>query len=201
MEYVEAEYDHENNVVVALRSSDGREVLTHNARVLGAPTEWLPTQTVYPAGYDSRFNGLLHSDQLMFAHDEDRGVIRVEFPQADFSPGAIRQELIRKSNMMANKILQETDFYVIRQVDTGKPMPTEIAQTRSAVRAKSDDYARQIAAASEEELLHIKVTYGTEPGQPTPSPKPVRGADGRLWVTDATHPDQQGNPIEPVEGE
>jgi hypothetical protein len=40
--------------------------------------------------------------------------------------------------------LQPTDWYIIRQVDTGEPVPENIQQERASIRAKYDELINQL---------------------------------------------------------
>jgi hypothetical protein len=41
--------------------------------------------------------------------------------------------------------LQQTDWYIIRQVDTGEHVPEQIQQDRAAIRAKYDSLINELA--------------------------------------------------------
>ena len=198
--YIEAEYDHDNNRVVTLKTARDTLQTTHNPRVLGAKTEWVQVETRYPEGYDPRFDSLLNIGQLSFTYDPKKNMVIVEFPEADFSVDAVRRTLRDMINQQANNELRNTDWYVIRKMETGKPIPADVSATRDGVRAKANRYTAELASAPDSELNSFSVSFGEEPQKPATTEEPVaKGGDGKEWRTDATAPGQEGNPIHPVE--
>lgn len=199
LEFSAAKYDKTNNLVVSLRSADGREMRTHNPIILGAETEWVPTVVQYPEGYDPKFHGLMQADSMEFAYNAEQNVVEVRFPNADFSPASIRKALKAMAKDAAGFALAPTDWYVIRSAETGKPIPQDVKAERDRIRQKADSYDSQIGTLPDTGLSDFVITYGNEPGQPPTPPVIPKGADGREWVTDATHPSQEGNPVKPVD--
>ena len=193
-----AEYDRANNRVVALEMDDGRISSTHNPRVLGAETEWLPVVVVYPDGYDQRFNNLLSPHEVEYRFDNER--IEVHYPKADFSPAAIRMTVESSISNAAKGLLSATDWYFVRQLDTGEPVPAEVSAERQRIRARVSELKAELSSVPDAEIASWRYTFdGDEPGRVgAQAERMVRGADGREWVTDAKAPGEQGRPIEPV---
>ena len=192
-----AEYDHENNRVVALETDDGRITGTNSPRVLGAPTEWIGVDIVYPDGYDARFNSLLRAVSVEYAYDAQNNRITVQYPDADFSPEAIRARLFAMVKNAAGSALGETDWYVVREMETETPMPSEVKARRAELRSMTDAYEAEIAQIADEDLNNWTFAFdGEVDAKAAPSVAgPVPGGDGKPWVTDATKPDQEGKQV------
>lgn len=198
--YIRGEFDHTNHRVVALETAYGEIHSTNQPRVLGATTEWYPTEIRLPEGYNDRLPFLLHEDSTRYDFDPEKQVIVIEYPDADFSPRAIRAALVDLAKHAANYELAKTDWYVIRMQETGKDIPESIRQRRQEIRDKSQRYEREIAKASVKDLNDFTITYGLEEGDlEKPEPEMPPGGDGSLWITDATSPDQEGKPVKPAE--
>jgi hypothetical protein len=192
-----AEYDHTNNRVVQVENDDGRMTATHNPRVLGAKTEWLPAHVVYPDGYDARFTTLLRAMNVRYDYDEDSNQVTVHYPDADFSPEAIRNELREMIRGSARQVLNRTDWYFVRKMETGKDVPAEVVEEREAVRQQAEKFEADLGNTPDGDLTDFSFTLGTDvpnPVQAKPA-SPVKGADGEQWITDASAPGEQGNPV------
>lgn len=74
----------------------------------------------------------------------DENTLIMRYPDADFSEEAVRGELRRMVNEEANKILQRSDWYVVRQFETGKRIPGDVMRGRQRVRDDVDVASRQI---------------------------------------------------------
>lgn len=195
-----AEYDFQNNRVVSLEMDDGRVVSTNNPRVLGASTQWLPVVVVYPDGYDQRFHALLNPGSVEYRYVETGNRVEVHYPDADFSPATVREHMRSQIKNAARTRMSNTDWYLVRKVETGADVPDDIAAERQAIRDKEAAYQQQLDATSDADVPNFTFTFTTdEPKQATTSATdiggPVRGGDGREWITDATHPDEKGNPV------
>lgn len=200
--YLRAEYDFDNNRVVALENVLGQVHNTHNPRVLGARTEWVEVETRLPAKYNPRFDYLLHADDVRFGFDPDTQVVTIEYPRADFTPNSLRILLKDQAKEAARRELSDTDWYVVRMMETGTPIPPEVLARREEIRSLSNEYVEQLDVASPVELDNFEVNYGTKPEKNIPKPNErdpvVRGGDGSEWITDASEPGQKGNPVEPA---
>jgi hypothetical protein len=201
LNYVEAEYDLDNNRVVALKEASGTLRATHNPRVLGANTEWLPVETRLPEGYNPRFNSLLGQGNLSFTYDPSKHIVVVEFPHADFSVAAVRKTLRDMVNQQANNELRNTDWYIVRKMETGAEIPTEVIEKRKELRDKANEYTSTLDTLPDDKLTSFSVTFGEVPTEaPKAKEEPVaKGGDGREWRTDATAPGQEGKPLHPIE--
>lgn len=201
VEYDQAEYDQERNLVVAMRTKDGRVKYTRFPRVLGNPTIWVPVETVYPPDFDPRFEDHLHSDAQQFRYDANRNVVEITFPDADFSPAAIRETLHGLVRSSAWQLLWKTDWYVTRKIETGKEIPEEVISGREAIRASAEDHDARIDATPDESIkdfvIDLQGTRAVEDTTPV-EPEIVPGGDGSHWITDATSPDEHGNPVRPA---
>lgn len=205
---VRAEYDRKNNRVVALEDDEGRVRYTGESYELGAPTEWVPVIAVYPPGYTARFSSLLHGpskhgiakESIRYTYDSDSNQVLMEFPEADFSPSQQREALRTIAKDTARYELSKTDWYVIRQIETGKPIPSSVVAEREALRSKADNYLEEIDTLPDASLAEYNITFDSdEPGRPVKDEPAPKGADGREWITDATAPGQEGSPISPVD--
>lgn len=198
-----AEYDRTNDRVVAVETDDGRITPTHNPRVLGATTEWLPAEVHYPTGYEARFQNLL-GNVTQYALNDAGNVVVVSFPEADFSPAALRGALREGVDIAAQRALGRTDWAVIRKVETNEPIPGEIVGERRAHRARAAELKAQIAALADKDVPAFDFTFDTDtPGRPAPraAAASVKGGDGREWVTDATAPGEHGEPVRPIDAD
>lgn len=194
-----AEYDYTNNRIVAIEQDNGRVAATNNPRVLGARTEWLPVSVVYPDGYDERFMGLLHADSVEYQHDADKNIVIVKYPDADFSADAIRAQLIEASKLMAKNELNLTDWVIVKAMETGTPVPQDIADARAKIRQKSNEMEQSVRDADDADLSDMNVTFGPVPtAEQSPPVDAVEGGDGSEWVTNATAPGEEGKQVRPA---
>ena len=196
-----AEYDHNNNRVVAIENDNGQVTTTTTARVLGAETEWVPARIEYPEGYDQRFNSLLNPMQVRYDYEAATNEVVIRYPEADYSPAAIRQELVSMIKSAARQMLNMTDWVIIRSFETGEEAPDDIRSQRAAIRSRSEEFEEQLKSVADADLTSFTFSFDTEApnDDPRPEPEPVKGADGREWVTDASSPEQEGNPVQPIE--
>lgn len=200
--YATAEYDHKTNRILALKTATGEVHSTGAQRVLGAKTEWVRVETILPEGYDPQFHSLLYvaphrgQDPLRYTYDPDGNRVVVEFPYADFSVEAMRERLRRQAKESAHTALMETDWYVIRQVETGVPIPEDIKAVRESIRQRADTMEGEIRTLSATEIGEYDMTLPPTLMEDEPPPP---GGDGSEWRTDATEPGQKGSPVRPVE--
>lgn len=204
--YVSAEYDPSNQRVVSLKTDTGEIQGTFEPRVLGAPTEWVPVRTILPVGYDSRFDGLRFKNTspenpaMRFAYDESQNIVTLDFPQADFSPAALREALSGQIRIAANLALAPTDWTVIRQMETGKAVPEDVKAARSLIRLKVDEYDQKLTDTPDADLNAFAINIEGESGPTFPGDAGVApDGDGSEWITDATAPDVRGTPVRPAE--
>lgn len=196
-----AEYDHTNNRVVQVETDNGRQTATQNPRVLGAKTEWLPAHVVYPDGYDARFQALLRPLSVRYDYDAETNEISVHYPDADFNPEAIRSQLREMIRGSARQVLNQTDWYFVRKVETGKDVPAEVVEEREGVRQKAETFEADLESIPDSDLSDFNFTFGThmpEKFQAKPA-EPVKGADGKHWVTNASSPEEEGQPVRPAQ--
>lgn len=195
-----AEYDHTNNRVVQVETDDGRKIPTYEARVLGSETEWLPVQVEYPVGYEARFHTLLNPDNIRYDYDEEQARVIVRYPEADFSAEAIRANLAQMIRDRVKIMLGETDWAIVRSVETGKSVPDDISSEREMLRGRADSLLAALDNTADEDLVNFDFTFDyDEPGRVYATSVVVEGADGREWITTATHPGEEGDPVRPAE--
>ena len=196
-----AEYDHDNNRVIAVENESGRVTATQSARVLGGSTEWVPARIEYPEGYDQRFMSLLRPLSVRYDYDADTNEVVVRYPDADFSSEAIREELRQMIRGAARQVLNQSDWYIVRSVETGAPIPDQVREERDGVRRRVDEFERELEHTADDRLHDFSFTFTTDIPNHNARPKaerPPANGDGSLWVTDATHPGEQGKPVRPA---
>lgn len=72
----------------------------------------------------------------------------------------VRAEKIAAIKAEAHRLLLPTDWYVVRQVETGMPMPQEVLAYRQAVRDASDVAEQEIATLQTiEEIRAYQVVW------------------------------------------
>ncbi len=57
-----------------------------------------------------------------------------------------RAEKIQQAKEQANRLLSQTDWYVVRYAETGEPVPAGIASARQAIRARCNAIEAAISA-------------------------------------------------------
>lgn len=127
----------------------------------GVPTVVLNVLSVWPDPYLPALPELLGPAVVRW--DPDNNVLMREWPQARYTPDAVRAGLTALVNTMARSTLSVTDWAVVRQLETEDPIPDAISAHRAAVRAWSKERKATLATASPADLLAFSVTPPTPP--------------------------------------
>lgn len=139
----EALWDPVHEQVYAIRRQGNPEFTTGTPRPDDAEPAWLPITFVYP---EDMIPG--HPQLLGRAHYEvdpayDPNVVMEFYPEADYSPQAFLAYAEDRTRQQARNALGATDWYVIRMMELGTPIPQEILDYRKGVRDAVDvDLAR-----------------------------------------------------------
>lgn len=112
--------------------------------------------SVQPEDYIQRFPGLLGS--TVFEKRED-GRVYQTYPDADYSVAAVRAELKSMAARDATNQLQGSDWYVVRSIETGKPIPEDIKEFRQKVRDHLDWIREDIDTKGARELVEYRWNY------------------------------------------
>ena len=120
-----------------------------------------------PEPYDSRFyTGRTLDGELLSRPLDDQ---QVELPNGHIQdvPG-LRSYWLQKQKTQAQRMLTETDWYVIRKSESGTAIPASVAAYREAVREASNLRGEAISAVTTTDELHALITavQGTEGGLP-----------------------------------
>ena len=91
--------------------------------------------TAEPEDFIPRFPSLLGQSEFKLLGD---GRVKQTFPKADFSVKAVRSELKALARTRAGQELAATDWYLIRQLELGTPVPAEVVTLRKKIRDHVD---------------------------------------------------------------
>lgn len=160
MAKVEALWD--GTHVHAIREDGGQE------RPTGAPQDgkgkakWVPLVRDYPDDYLPRFPRLLGMSHF----DLHGKTLHQCFEAPDFTPQAVRGELVRQAGEQARMALGVTDWQVTRKVETGKDVDPKVAVQRKAIRARHDELVSAVGKAKPSQLpdfdVAIPPTFGAQ---------------------------------------
>lgn len=134
----EAEINLDTQIVYSVKSPEGQIHPTGVGITVDARTEWLPIIRAYPEEYP--YGALEMLGPSRFEVDENFGenherVVVETFPNADFSPEAFLKLAKTSIKQAANQALHDTDWMIIRQMETGVPVPDDILEKRASVRS------------------------------------------------------------------
>lgn len=168
-----AEWDATTGNVVQIRNDDPATGGTSSGftgadRTTGAETTWYPLEVEYPDDYVPRFPHLLGPGRMTL---ED-GTVHHRFPEADFSEKAVRSALVDEVKRVTRYALAETDWYVIRQLETGEPAPADVSADRVRIRAAGKSKQQQVRQAAPSELLDFDTSVKAVDRSWTPPPVP-----------------------------
>ena len=96
-----------------------------------------------------------HADSLFTAQDETDGL----GTEGDVKVEGLKTQLIRTIKQQAAKILQDTDWYIVRKADAGTAVPSAITTHRAAVRTKCAEMETAITNAADTPALETLYTY------------------------------------------
>ncbi|ABS03193.1 hypothetical protein [Kineococcus radiotolerans] len=166
---LQAEWDPVGKTVIAfLDDTDAfrPRQATGAAPTPGVATVVLNVQSVWPDPYLPLLPDLLGPAVVRW--DADTNTLVREWPQARYTPDAVRAGLTALVNTLARTTLAVTDWVVVRQLETEEPVPEAIAAHRSAVRAWTKERKATLQAASPAGLLAFDLT---PPAPPADSPR------------------------------
>lgn len=142
---VELEWDLDHQVALASRFNGGEPQATGVERQ-GDNTVWLPLVRDYPEDYLPGQPRLLGGATYHLDSEGDKVV--ATYPDADFSPEAFRRNAKLTVQDRAGAALSSTDWFVVRQSETGKPIPSEVRTARDKVRAVADEELQKVETMS-----------------------------------------------------
>ena len=95
------------------------------------------------------------------------------------------EQWVSTTKQTAGSLLTQYDWYVVRQAETGKAVPQEVLDYRSAVRVVSDNREVIITGTTTTDQLYAVITgdfnglfpWPRGPFEPAPSDTPVSGSD------------------------
>ena len=96
-----------------------------------------------------------HADTLYTAQDESDG----KGTEGEVKAEGLKTKLIRKVKAQAAGILQDTDWYIVRNADAGTAVPSAITNHRPAVRTKAAEMETAITNASDTPALETLYAY------------------------------------------
>ena len=100
-----------------------------------------------------------HADTLWTSQDKTDGKIPEDKDVGDVATEGLKTQLIRTIKQQAAKILQDTDWYIVRKADAGTAVPSSITTHRAAVRTKTAEMETAITNASDTPALETLYTY------------------------------------------
>lgn len=127
----------------------------------------LPVQSRYPDPYLATLPDLLGPAVVRW--DADANVLIREWPAADYTPDTVRVGLRKLVEWNARQALADTDWAVVRQMETDEPIPADIRTFRGAVRAWTAERKATLVTATAAELLAFDAA---------PPQKPTAGLTG-----------------------
>ena len=102
-----------------------------------------------------------HADTLWTQADSDNGDLPSDKSIGDVKVEGLKTTLIRTVKAQAAGILQNTDWYMVRNADAGTAVPSAITTHRAAVRTKSAEMETAITNAADTPALETLYTYTT----------------------------------------
>ena len=100
-----------------------------------------------------------HADTLWTSQDKTDGKIPAGKDVGDVAVKGLKTVLIENIKKQAARILQDTDWYIVRKADAGTAVPSSITTHRAAVRTKAAEMETSIINASDTPALETLYTY------------------------------------------
>jgi len=100
-----------------------------------------------------------HADTLWTSQDKTDGLIPEGKDVGDVATRGLKYNLIQTIKKQAARILQDTDWYIIRKADAGTAVPSSITTHRAAVRTKAAEMETAITNAADTPALETLYTY------------------------------------------
>lgn len=156
----EALWDRDNGLMYAIRRN-GTEMSTGVKRPIGAEPVWLPIIKAYPEDRIPGHPSLLGPSTFELDPAYNPNAVLETYPEADFSPEAFLRAAEDRAHNQATGTLHATDWFVIRQLELGTPIPPAIATARQAVRDAVTDDLERLAGLVPAEYLDFTPTATT----------------------------------------
>lgn len=131
----EAFWSYDEQKATALRRDGQVLTLASGSQTRG---RWMPVLNALPEDRIEGHPQLLGPETYEMDLDYRDDVIIRSWPEADFSPEAFRRYAVDRAKRIARSALAESDWMVIRQVETGVPVPAEVVTAREQLREASD---------------------------------------------------------------
>ena len=100
-----------------------------------------------------------HADTLWTSQDKTDNLIPDGKDVGDVAVKGLKTVLIENIKSQAAKILQDTDWYIVRKADAGTAVTSTITTHRAAVRTKAAEQETAITNASNTPALETLYTY------------------------------------------
>jgi hypothetical protein len=100
-----------------------------------------------------------HADTLWTQADSDNGDLPSDKSVGDVKVEGLKTKLIRTVKQQAAGILQDTDWYIVRNADAETVVPSAITTHRAAVRTKCAEQETLITNASDTPALETLYTH------------------------------------------
>lgn len=147
-------WDPETKNVIRIENDDPKAIGGMRTTDTGAARSLMalkryPLEVEYPETYVPRFPRLL-GRSIMVLKD---GVVHQQFPEADYSEQTVRAAVIDEVKVASRKALSDTDWAVVRQAETGRPVPDDINETRATIRTLCAEKVAAAQSASPSDLL------------------------------------------------
>lgn len=156
---LEAEWDHHTGKVLTLRNEGvwSSPQILGNERLPEANTEWLPVVVDYPVDYLPQFRNLLGA--AMAFHLAVDGKVHQTFPDSDFSPARVRNERAISIASTAESALAQTSALILESLESGQPVPADVATHRAAIRKERDDLIATLDTRPVEDVIDMRVRF------------------------------------------
>lgn len=162
-------FDRSNGQVYAVQFRDNPEFTTGTPRPEDAEPEWLPVVAAYPEDMVPGHPHLLGPSTFEVDENFDPDVVLETYPEADYSPEAFYSYAKKRARDRARNALSQTDWYVIRKMETGAEIPGPVLQNRRAIRDAVDVDLQRLDSLSPTEWPEFA---------PTATADAVREAEG-----------------------
>ena len=116
-----------------------------------------------------------HADTLYTEQNKTDNEIPDGKDVGDVATRGLKYNLIQTIKRQASKILQDTDWYIVRKADAGTAVPSSITNHRAAVRTKAASMETAITNASNTPALETLYTYvnTADEGDPVVMERPL----------------------------
>lgn len=119
---------------------------------------WLPIVNALPEDRIEGHPQMLGVEQYEVDEGYDANVILRTFPDADFSPSGFLTYARNRTRQSAQNTLHESDWMVIRNVETSVAVPSTVTAARAAVRDAAQQSLSRLEGLSPAEYLDFAPT-------------------------------------------